>query len=174
LPPQAAICDVNDKYDELMVRLNDDKVLSWLQRKTQALCSHIAQQPSCAPTGASGARAALSQFELEEEPGAVGAAGEATHAALRSSCLLVSEYLSDEWGDRLRAGLELPIGDVENRPPAKASATSPMRVVPSHQNGMPEAPPKRSEQPPPAKKVKAPEPLRKGQKTMGAFFTRKV
>ena len=23
---QAAICDVNDKYDELMVRLNDDKV----------------------------------------------------------------------------------------------------------------------------------------------------
>lgn len=164
---------MNDKYDELMVRLSDDKVLSWLQRKTQALRAHLAQKPSCASSLAPCARAALSQFEFEEGPSAAGALGEAAHASLRSSCLLVSEYLSDEWAERLRAEVGLPVGDLENCPPAKLLATSPMRAS-EPQKLVPEAPAKRYEQPPPAKKVKAPEPLRKGQKTMGAFFTRKT
>jgi hypothetical protein len=166
---------VNDKYDELMVRLSDDKVLGWLQRKTQALRAHLAQQqPSSASTAAPAARRpTLSQFELEEDSSAEGAPGAAARAALRSACLLVSEYLSDGWAERLRAALGLSVADMETRAAARPLATSPMGSN-APQKVAPEPPPKRYEQPPVAKKVKALEPLKKGQKTMGAFFIRKA
>lgn len=37
-----AVCDVNDKYDEPMLRYSDSKVLSWLRRKVVAVRDHLA------------------------------------------------------------------------------------------------------------------------------------
>eukprot|EP00966_Prymnesium_polylepis_P278821 6440987-Prymnesium_polylepis.1 len=37
-----AVCDVNDKYDEPMLRYNDQKVLGWLRRKVAAVRRHLA------------------------------------------------------------------------------------------------------------------------------------
>ena len=42
----SVICDVKDGFDESVVRLNDAKVLAWLQRKTEALQRHLQAPPS--------------------------------------------------------------------------------------------------------------------------------
>jgi len=88
-----AICDVNDKYDEPMIRLNDDKVLSWLQRKARALAAHLASDASAAHLAARKvADAHSSQFDDETEPRA--AATDDDHLAV--AVALVCEWLAPE------------------------------------------------------------------------------
>ena len=122
-----AICDVNDKYGEPMVRLSDPLVLGWLRRKAEAVAAHLRahaaeQQAAGATAGAAGR--AMTQFDCEgDEAGAPAAA--AHDAALATACHLVGEYLPDGWAARLCASLDVP----EAAEAAAAEETAPPPAV---------------------------------------------
>lgn len=86
-----AICDVNDKYDEPMVRLNEVKLSAWLQRKVEALRTHLASDSNAAKLAARRvADAHTSQFD---ELGAAPSAAPPADNLLLIAVALVSEYL---------------------------------------------------------------------------------
>ena len=95
-----AVCDVNDKYDEPMIRLNDARLMSWLQRKVDAVQRLLAADAEqMRDSKQREADAHTSQFDVEEAaPASTGGESQSessTHAEARTLALgLVSEYLA--------------------------------------------------------------------------------
>lgn len=172
-----AICDVNDKYDELMVRLSDAKVIAWLRRKVQALSPHINALPPTKrglPTTPGPAVGALSQFESAEGHfHTIEIEQNKAQASTRSCYLLVCEYVSDKWAERLREELGVKDNDFED----KNRSVNHLEATPVYKSTPPQLQadlPPRSTNPAPAKKAKLLEPLRKGQRSMESFFAKKA
>ena len=193
-----AVCDVNDKYDEPMLRLNDVKLLAWLRRKTEAVQARLSSDSKLAKLAAQKAQAThSSQFDAVvgiDEP-ASASAGE--NAIALASVALVSDYLEPE----VQATLSAAFGVSESsltaqRGPekkqsgfipvaaqqpaasswaadlaeadAEVSAAAKARPRPD-ENGAPAA---KKLKPAAAPKSKAALPLKKGQTTMMGFFAK--
>ena len=201
-----AICDVNDSYDEPMVRFSEEKAMSWLRKKTEALKAHLAADPDAAEMAgatnsrrsASEAASANAQFEDDErfgdqvEGGCVGGCVSAAPAAERESLLnalaLVCEYLSASRTLLLCESFGVSSDEVQlaskgkkSDKPAVAAAATRVAAGGWKEVAMAEAGSARIAPPPVTVEVKKqkvaakapPPPLKKGQKTMGAFFTKR-
>ena len=99
-----AICDVNDKYDEPMLRLNDAKVEAWLRRKAEALKAALDADATLKAAAAKRvADAHTSQFD--DIVGVDGPVASATDAkaggGAATAVALVAEYLEPLWQARL-------------------------------------------------------------------------
>ena len=90
-----AVCDVNDKYDEPMVRLNDEKLVAWLRRKVEAVKALLASDADSARLAASQvADAHTSQFdEIVCDPAAARSGASCEQQLAISAVALVAEYL---------------------------------------------------------------------------------
>ena len=176
------VCDVNDKYDEPMLRLNEANLTKWLQRKARALEAHLRetkqQTESVAATD-------MSQFG-DENAGAAGPSSDAgKDQFLAAAAAWVAEYLEPAMVDQLCKALGVTADAVElqrkGRPkvetaPAAKWAPPGRSWAAAGASGGPadEAPPPAKKPKPAAPKAKAAAlgglPLKKGQKTMAAFF----
>jgi len=119
-----AVCDVNDKYDEPMVRLNDEKLSAWLMRKVNALKAHLASDASAAKLAAQRvADSHASQFD-DEGASAFGGGGGANPAVnnnntaaadptLVSAVCLVAEYLDAPTASTLCSACGVAMAAVE-------------------------------------------------------------
>mgnify|MGYP003685677599 CR=1 FL=1 len=160
-----------------MVRLSDAKVIAWLRRKVQALSPHINALPPTKrglPTTPGPAVGALSQFESAEGHfHTIEIEQNKAQASTRSCYLLVCEYVSDKWAERLREELGVKDNDFED----KNRSVNHLEATPVYKSTPPQLQadlPPRSTKPAPAKKAKLLEPLRKGQRSMESFFAKKA
>ena len=108
-----AVCDVNDKYDEPMVRLSDAKLLSWLRRKVTAVQAKLQSDVKLQGTAAQKSAAAHSaQFDtivgVDVAPTGSAAGGDSTQAALEIAVTLVCEYLEPEVSATLCTAFTVP------------------------------------------------------------------
>ena len=104
------VCDVNDKYDEPMLRLNEANLTKWLQRKARALEAHLRetkqQTESVAATD-------MSQFG-DENAGAAGSSSDAgKDQFLAAAAAWVAEYLEPAMVDQLCKALGVTADAVE-------------------------------------------------------------
>lgn len=190
----AAVCDVKDGFDEPVVRLNDAKLLAWLRRKTEALQKHLLAHP-LSGSGAAASAQALSQFDEPEAAETAADDGSAERAreaeALTLALSFVVEYLPVDLHAPLLSSFGVAADAVASRRKSKApkaagsasAAPSWHAEIESRENftnvetNAPSAEEPASKKPKlaaPAKKSAAASiPLKKGQKTMAAFFGKK-
>ena len=189
------VCDVNDKYDEPMLRLNNVKLLAWLRRKTEAVQWRLTFDSKLAKLAAQKAQAThSSQFDavagIDESPSA--SAGESD--VLLASVALVSEYLEPEVQATLGAAFgvsesalmaqrgpvdkQVSFMPVAAQQPAASSWAADLADADAEvsrarprpdENGAPAAKKLKSAAAP---KSKAAVPLKKGQTTMMGFFAK--
>lgn len=181
------VCDVNDKYDEPMVRLSDEKLLGWLRRMTEAVRAHLSADALLLKQASAAAakKTDMSQFDegVAFDGGAPGApAAPAAPSALAVALAFVCEYLAPETQRSLCAACD--VGEeavVAHRGAAKKAAPAPAAPAAFGSTGAavnrsrdePEAAPapKKAKAAPVAKAAKlAQQPLKKGQSTMMGFF----
>ena len=128
-----AVCDVNDKYDEPMVRLSDAKLLSWLRRKVTAVQAKLQSDVKLQGTAAQKSAAAHSaQFDtivgVDVAPTGSAAGGDSTQAALEIAVTLVCEYLEPEVSATLCTAFTVPeaLLSAQRGPEKKAGALQPV------------------------------------------------
>lgn len=181
-----SLCDVNDKYDEPMLRYNDAKTVTWLRGKAAAVRDFLASSQA-APTSA--AAVDLSQFD---EPVAAEGARRAEDCTL-SALGFVSEYLGPQLQAKLCAAHGTTAEAVsatrskpkrptaERSEPASTTGTwavdeeSQVQTRPLQESTRPPADQPAAKKPKPAPVAKAAAsaaPLKKGQKTMMGFFAK--
>ena len=183
-----AVCDLNELYDEPMLRLSDEKLLKWMRAKTDAVEKHLGAKASAAAASATASE--LAQFDAEPE--IVPAGGQTRSRAKQrlDALALVCEYLPTplhavllgSYGlsaDALAARAEpaptdgAPGGSQFDEEFCSAgvgySGGGPLAPLPEQRGGGSEPAPKKQKAAPVKKVV----PLGKGQKKMMSFFTKK-
>jgi hypothetical protein len=129
-----AICDVNDKYDEPMLRLSDEKLRAWLRRKAAAvqakLQANVKLQAMAAQKTAATHCSQFDEIAGVDAPAAPGGggSGDASRSALELSVALVCEYLEPEVEATLCASSAVPASLVsaQRGPEKKAGALQPV------------------------------------------------
>ena len=126
-----AICDVNDKYDEPMLRLNEAKVAAWLSRKVHALRAHLATDANATKLAARRlADTHTSQFEEFDAPPV---ASTPSDDLLTIATALVAEYLDAHTQATLCAALGVDeAGVLAQRGPEKKGGPVPLVTAGSH------------------------------------------
>jgi hypothetical protein len=185
------ICDVNDKYDEPMLRLNDQKTLLWLQRKVEAVRAQLAGDAKLKAEAAKRvADAHASQFDALDGDHTSTGAPSAPVETLAVAVALVSEYLEPALQSKLCAASSVDEANIASQRgmEKKIAAVAPQETC-SWRDEIAEAdaevstaagrrPVDSENVAPPAKKAKpsvskaAAVPLKKGQKTMMGFFSK--
>ena len=175
----SCICDINDNYDEVMVRLNDEKVISWLRRKTCALSQHL--ETVSGETASQTAASSTSdpcQFEQEVETIRPDAKADFVAAAIA----LVSEYLRPPWTKTLVESFGISYDQVVALRQGPKVAADPMsgwrgdiaaeKLVAERGSGQERvvSGSTKASSVAPRKGISK---LQKGQKTMASFFSKK-
>ena len=198
-----AVCDVKDNYDEPMVRLNEDKVMAWLRRKTEALRAFIGSDADVAKLAKERQAAVASQFESVHTPFGSGDAGGCEGAdkeRIEHAVALVAEYLAPSMQAQLCKAMTVDEGsvvacrgDARKAPAADAAAVPALSTNESWGSSgsspasaastvrgrdPPEAAPAAKKPKPSAPVAKAAKQLggaslKKGQQTMMGFFGKK-
>ena len=88
--------------DTILCRLNESKVLAWLQAKTERVRSCLQRLHAAAPEQAGMVKGFLGQGE-EDSSAAAQAAAELSQQQLEASLSIVCEYLPAEWAAKLAA-----------------------------------------------------------------------
>lgn len=183
----SCICDVKAHESEPIVRLNDDKVRSWLRRKTARLVAHLRGTADEAEAASAATDACAAQFAPEEDEASQQQQRPADRDEkyLLGALALLCEYLQPKWAKvALEAhALAHDALTAAARPAAAAAAAAPEPArswrddVAAEQEAKENARKKQATVAAvAAKKAAAPKPvqhLKKGQKTMTAFFAKK-
>ena len=120
-----AVCDVNDKYDEPMLRLNDMKLAAWMRRKVHALKAHLESDAAATSLAASKvADTHTSQFDADcFEPASAKSAVD-DHLAI--AVALVADYLDPQMQETLCSVCEVDAAVIiAQRGPEKKGAPAP-------------------------------------------------
>ncbi len=182
----SCICDVKDHEHEPIVRLNDDKVRSWLRRKTARLVAHLRGTADEAEAASAATDASAAQFAPEDDLASQQQQRPADRDEkhLLGALALLCEYLQPKWAKvALEAHALAHDALIAAARPAAAAAAAPEPArswrddVAAEQEAKENARKKQATVAAvAAKKAAAPkpvQPLRKGQKTMTAFFAKK-
>ena len=125
-----AVCDVNDKYDEPMLRLNDAKLAAWLRRKVNALKAHLATDAAATSLAARKvADTHTSQFDADAfEPAAAPSAVD-DHLAI--AVALVADYLEPQMQETLCSvcGVDAALVSAQRGPEKKGAAAPPPPIA---------------------------------------------
>ena len=175
-----AVCDVNELYDEPMLRLADDKLLRWMRAKTDAVERHLGAKVSAA--AASAAASELAQFDAEPALASAGGAAPGRVKQRLDALAIVSEYLPTPLHAVLLGSYGLSADALAARaepPPdgpggsqfgeelcSGGGSAGPLAPLPEQRS----EPAVKKQKVAPVKKVV---PLGKGQKKMMSFFTKK-
>lgn len=170
------ICDVNEKYDEPMVRLNNDKVLNWLRRKTIALQQHLAK--SHARTGGTEAGSSSLGDQFAHEPSFV--VPDAHDDKLLVALSFVAEYLIPASQQALAKSFGVSAESVAEQRSSRKDPKSAATAYHTEREGSAyvetenhDSSNAKKQKVPPAKKPKVVQTLKPGQRTMASFFTKR-
>ena len=192
------VCDVNDKYDEPMVRLNDTKLLAWLQRKVKAVQAKLTSDAELLKLAKKRAQDThSSQFDIL--PGLDTASGNTSSDEATMAVSLVAEYLepavqailcaacdvsdaavAKQRGGEKKAADNAPAANSWGTPAANswdadvadADAEVSRAAASRPRDAAQEAPVAKKPKPAPTKSKAAAIPLKKGQQTMMGFFSK--
>eukprot|EP01031_Cornospumella_fuschlensis_P037390 gene37390-45403_t len=113
----SAMCDINDKYDEVYYRYNEEKLLAWLKDKvTRATAAICAQRRKVFERGQLTYSSSFNVVSKSSENTDNPADGTSTVEDERAALELVSDYLSTSLSEKLFALFNAQTTDVWKKP----------------------------------------------------------
>jgi len=98
------ICDINEKHGGRYIRLNDEKVLAWLERKVDAIAQRLASETTESVVSTFNRGPQLTKENINESTPAPTSIAQGER---EFSLGILSEYLSAEWTKRLAEHLRI-------------------------------------------------------------------